>query len=98
MTYAFTGVLFYFISLLDDGGVIIWRVIVTIPSIVLFGGLVLDMLMVKSLNSFTYLLQQQGYDSTLLTMRKVYEAETAKQLVMEFQQGSVQELPEISSV
>ena len=84
IAYAFTGVALYFMSFLDDGGLYIWRLIVAVPSIVLLVNLVIDLIMVRNLNSFTYLLQNQGYASTLDIMKKVYEEETAKQLTMEF--------------
>lgn len=84
IAYSTTGVLFYFLSFLDDGGQFFWRLIVVIPTIVMLSNLVVDLIMVKNLNSFTFLLQNSGYDTTLEKMKLIYEEETAKQLTMEF--------------
>lgn len=56
IAYSTTGVIFYFLSFLDDGGIYFWRFIIIIPSVVLLINLVIDFIMVKNLNSFTYLL------------------------------------------
>lgn len=72
-----------FISAFDNGGRVFWRILYLIPTGIIIVAFILDLLIVKDLNSVRFLLEKNGFENSVKILKKVYSERTAKRICSE---------------
>ena len=81
---------FSYFSYLDDGGYWTWRLVNSLPALLLILMIVADLTLFRNINGFDYLLKTKSKEDAIKQLSTYYEEETAKMMLRENQERQSQ--------